>query len=195
MSEVKSVPAHYGRSRLTGRTRWRATRRGRRDGHAGIGAGHYAQELAGGLDMALDELRSGFVLRHAALIDRVKEESARIVTEYDRLHEDVPAALARFGGWVSQWRTEVTACQRRGLALAACADQELAHYQASYARAARQEEPPDAPSPRAAVLDGCWTGAPEWMLDDVLVRRALQILEQRLGPAAGQADRGERGTR
>ncbi|MCX4764291.1 hypothetical protein OG562_25690 [Streptomyces sp. NBC_01275] len=195
MSEVKSVPADYGRSRLTARTRWRATRHGRRDGHAGIGAEHCARQLAGGLEMALDELRSGFVTRHAALIDRVKEESARIVTEYDRRGEDVPAALARFGGWVSQWRTEVTACQQRGLALAACADQELAHYQAAYARAARQEEPPPAQSPGAAVLDGSWTGAPDWMLDDVLVRRALQILEQRIGSAAAQAGRGEQGTR
>lgn len=158
MSEVRSVPADYGRSRLTVRTRWRATRCGRRDSHAGIGAGHYAQELAGGLATALGELRSGFTTRHAALIDRVREEAARIVTEYDRRDGDAPAALARFGGWVSQWRTEVAACQQRGLALTACAEQELAHYRAAYARAARQEEPcgraePAGRGPRR-VLDG-----------------------------------------
>ncbi len=189
MSEVRSVPADYGRSRLTVRTRWRATRCGRRDSHAGIGAGHYAQELAGGLATALGELRSGFTTRHAALIDRVREEAARIVTEYDRRDGEAPAALARFGGWVSQWRTEVAACQQRGLALTACAEQELAHYRAAYARAARQEEPPAAQSPRDAVLDGSWTGGPDWSLDDPSVRRALQILEQRLGPAAAQAGR------
>ncbi|MGW0823827.1 hypothetical protein [Streptomyces sp. NPDC002845] len=201
MSEVKSVPTDYGRSRITTRTRWRASRRGRRDGRAGIGNEHYVRQLERGLRMALEALRSRFVTEHADLIDRVHEESARIVTAYDRPREegrrpeDVPAALARFGGWVSQWRTEVTVCQQRGLALAACADQELAHYEAAYARAARAEELPPAGSPGAAVLDGTWKGAPDWMLDDVVVRGALRILEQRIGPAAAVAGRRERGNR
>ncbi|MFC9286783.1 hypothetical protein [Streptomyces sp. NPDC057052] len=230
MSEAKSVPADYGRSRLTARTRWRATRRGRRDGRAGVGPEHYAHQLERGLRMALEDLRSRFVARHAAHIDRVHAESARIVTEYDHRREDVPAALARFGGWVSQWRTEVTACQQRGLALAACADQELAHYEAARTRArarARRRaerraqrraerlarprgdhrtEPPGVPEPpeppewatagaALAAPDEIWTGAPDWMLDDALVRRALHILEQRIGPAAATAGRGERGTR
>ncbi|MFJ9716768.1 hypothetical protein ACIRPQ_12600 [Streptomyces sp. NPDC101213] len=226
MSEVKSVPADYGRSRLTTRTRWRATRRGRRDGRAGVGPEQYARQLERGLRMALEDLRSRFVTRHAAHIDRVHAESARIVTEYDHRREDVPAALARFGGWVSQWRTEVTACQQRGLALAACADQELAHYEAAHTRArararrraerraarparargGRPAEPPGVPVPPGppewdtagtalAAPDETWTGAPDWMLDDALVRRALHILEQRIGPAAAAAGRGERGTR
>ena len=227
MSEVKSVPTDYGRSRLTARTRWRAARRGKRDGRVGIGPEHYARQLERGLRMALEDLRSRFVTRNAGHIDRVHAESARIVTEYDHRREDVPAALARFGGWVSQWRTEVTACQQRGLALAACADQELAHYEAAYTRArhraeararrrARREaerradargeprpepleplEPPE-PDPSGAVIAGpdeIWTGAPDWMLDEALVRRALHILEQRIGPAAAAAGRGERGTR
>jgi hypothetical protein len=195
MSEVRSVPADYGRSRLTARTRWRATRRGRRDGKAGIGTDHYTRQLERGLRMALEDLRSRFVSRHAQDIDSVHEESARIVTEYDHRREDVPAALARFGGWVSQWRTEVTACQQRGLALAACADQELAHYEAAYARAARQDPPRPTGTVADAVLDETWTGAPDWMLDDALVRRALQILEQRTGPAPATSGRAGRGTR
>ncbi|GKQ35680.1 hypothetical protein [Streptomyces sp. A012304] len=195
MSEVRSVPADYGRSRLTARTRWRATRRGRRDGKAGIGTDHYTRQLERGLRMALEDLRSRFVTRHARDIDSVHEESARIVTEYDHRREDVPAALARFGGWVSQWRTEVTACQQRGLALAACADQELAHYEAAYARAARQDPSQPTGTVADAVLDETWTGAPDWMLDDALVRRALQILEQRIGPAPAASGRAGRGTR
>jgi hypothetical protein len=195
MSDVKSVPTDYGRSRLTARTRWRATRRGRRDGRAGIGTEHYARQLERGLRMTLEGLRSRFVTEHADLIDRVHAESARIVTEYDQRREDVPAALARFGGWVSQWRTEVTACQQRGLALAACADQELAHYEAAYARADRQAVPPPVSGGGVAVLEETWTGAPDWMLDDAPVRRALLILEQRIGPAAAAAGRGGRGTR
>ncbi|MET9501361.1 hypothetical protein ABZY42_06410 [Streptomyces sp. NPDC006622] len=229
MSEVKSVPTDYGRSRLTARTRWRAARRGKRDGRAGIAPEHYARQLERGLRMALEDLRSRFVTRNAAHIDRVHAESARIVTEYDHRHEAVPAALARFGGWVSQWRTEVTACQQRGLALAACADQELAHYEAARVRARRhaqararrragrlaerrarargdrraRAEPPELPEPTGtattdAVIsapDEIWTGAPDWMLGDALVRRALHILEQRIGPAAATAGRGERGTR
>lgn len=194
MSDVKSVPTDYGRSRITARTRWRATRRGRRDGRAGIGTEHYLRQLERGLRMALEDLRSRFVTKHADLIDRVHAESARIVTEYDQRREDVPAALARFGGWVSQWRTEVTACQQRGLALAACADQELAHYEAAYARAGRQALPQPVGGVGVAVLDETWTGAPDWMLDDALVRRALLILEQRIGPAAAAAGRGGRGT-
>lgn len=194
MSDVKSVPTDYGRSRITARTRWRATRRGRRDGRAGIGTEHYLRQLERGLRMALEDLRSRFVTKHADLIDRVHAESARIVTEYDQRREDVPAALARFGGWVSQWRTEVTACQQRGLALAACADQELAHYEAAYARAGRQALPQPVGGAGVAVLDETWTGAPDWMLDDALVRRALLILEQRIGPAAAAAGRGGRGT-
>jgi hypothetical protein len=201
MSEVKSVPTDYGRARLTTRTRWRASRRGRRDGRAGIGTEHGVRQLEHGLRMALEELRSRFVTEHADLIDRVHEEAARIVREYDGPRagdtrpEDLPAALARFGGWVAQWRTEVTACQQRGRALAACADQELAHYEAAYARAARLEGLPPADSPGTTVPDGTWTGAPDWMLDGVMVGRALQILEQRIGPAAATAGRRERGNR
>ncbi|MFJ4619059.1 hypothetical protein [Streptomyces sp. NPDC088812] len=195
MSDVKSVPTDYGRSRLTTRTRWRATRHGRRDGRAGIGTEHYSRGLERGLRMTLEGLRSRFVTEHAELVDRIHAESARIVTEYDQRREDVPAALARFGGWVSEWRTEVTACQQRGLALAACADQELTHYEAAYARAGRRAAaPPPAGGAAAAVLDETWTGAPDWMLDDALVRRALLILEQRIGPAAAAAGRGGRGT-
>ncbi|MFF4586717.1 hypothetical protein [Streptomyces sp. NPDC001388] len=201
MSEVKSVPADYGRARLTARTRWRATRRARRDGRAGIGTEHYARQLERGARMALDDLMARFLKERAAAVGRVHEESERIVTEYDapreddRGREDVPAALARFGGWVSQWRTEVTACQQRGLALAACADQELAHYEAAYARAARLEELPPAGAPGTAALDDTWTGPPDWLLDGVVVRRALQILEQRIGSAAAAAGRRERGNR
>ncbi|MFJ6724185.1 MULTISPECIES: hypothetical protein [unclassified Streptomyces] len=190
MSEVKSVPTDYGRGRLTARVRWRASRRGKRDGRAGIGTEHYARQLDRGLRSALEELRSRFVTGHAALIDRVHAESARIVTEYDHRHEHVPAALARYGGWVSQWRTEVTACQRHGLALAACAEQELAHYEAAYARADRRDVP--YPPGGAGLSDpgDVWTGAPDWMLDDVPVRRALHLLHQRIGPDAGRAERG-----
>ncbi|WP_405907097.1 hypothetical protein OG742_17905 [Streptomyces sp. NBC_00828] len=200
MSEVKSVPTDYGRSHVIARTRWRASRRGRRDGRAGIGTGYYAREIEEGLRMTLNALRSRFLTEHAALIDRVCEESRRIATEYDEPREDgrradVPAALARFGGWVSQWRTEVTACQQRGLALAACADQELAHYEAAYARTDRQDVPLPAASASAAALDGTWTGAPDWELDGPLVRRALEILEQRIGPATGAAGQRGRGDR
>ncbi|WP_416977616.1 hypothetical protein [Streptomyces sp. T028] len=201
MSEVKSVPADYGRARLTARTRWRATRRGWRDGRAGIGTEHYARQLERGARMALDDLMARFLKERAAVVGRVHEESERIVTEYDapreddRRREDVPAALARFGGWVSQWRTEVTACQQRGRALAACADQELAHYEAAYARVARLEELPSAGHPGSAALDETWTGPPDWLLDGVVVSRALRILEQRTGPAAAAAGRRERGYR
>ncbi|MFF8928074.1 hypothetical protein ACF1AO_12470 [Streptomyces longwoodensis] len=196
MSGVKSVPADYSRSRLTARTRWRAGRQGRRDAGAGIGTGHYARKLQRGLSAALGELRSVFIAEHAALIDRVHAEAARIVTEYDQRAEHVPAALARFGGWVSQWRTEVTACQQRGRALAACADHELAHYEAAYAREVgrrRRGRPPESPSgerPSEAALDEVWTGEPDWMLEGAPVLRALKILEQRIGPAAGRAERG-----
>ncbi|GGQ99380.1 hypothetical protein [Streptomyces aurantiogriseus] len=202
MSGARSVPTDYGRSRVTARTRWRAGRRGRRDAAARITTEHYAQQVQLGLELALGELRSRFHTEHAALIERLHAEAARIVTEYDQRHEQVPTALARFGGWVAQWRTAVTACQQRGLALAACADQELAHYEAAYARkedrirVPLEERAPTTPPgerPSAAVLDETWTGEPDWRLDTPPVPRALRILEQE--PVAGTAGPGEWGMR
>ncbi|MFF3498565.1 hypothetical protein [Streptomyces sp. NPDC003247] len=208
MSGVRSVPTDYGRSRVTARTRWRAGRRGRRDAAARIGIEHYTQQVRLGLVLALEELSARFHTEHAALVDRICAEAGRIVTEYDQQHEPVPAALARFGGWVSRWRTEVTACQQRGRALAACADQELAHYEAAYARKEdrlrvpfeeRAEATPPGARPSDLVLDATWTGEPDWRLDTPPVPRALQLLERQRrqdhGPAGSIAGRAEWGTR
>ncbi|MFF9018861.1 hypothetical protein [Streptomyces eurythermus] len=73
-------------------------------------------------------LRSRTLRAHRALRVRIEAESVRVVNQYQVRGEPAPAALARFGRMVGEWRSAAAECRQQAQQLADDANQLIACY-------------------------------------------------------------------
>ncbi|MFI6348423.1 hypothetical protein [Streptomyces sp. NPDC050560] len=114
-------------------------------------------------------LRTRTLARHRALLVRIQAESVRVVAQYTLRGEPAPAALARYGQMVGEWRAAATVCRQRAQQHLDATNQLTACYwDAAWAGARRDDDVsgarPTGRLPGEAVLDHTWTH-----LDDALV--------------------------
>jgi hypothetical protein len=194
--------------------RGRARRRGRLDAAGGIPRSPltvrvgtepvpdlvltpYVREVWDTARQSTQQMRSALILQRRDLVARVRAESVRVVTQYDVRHAPAPAALARYGHWVAEWRTDVDLCRARAQAVVDHCNQQLACYwdalrsgwdtrRALIAAGAAEAPQQQAarPLPDRVELDTSWYEPAVWLLDDdpghgTATSRALQILQQR----------------
>ncbi|MEU5614675.1 hypothetical protein AB0H03_39325 [Streptomyces sparsogenes] len=148
----------------------------------------YVMEVRTAARRATEQLRSSLIGREQALISRLRAESVRVVTQYDVREDPRPAALARYGLWVGQWRTSVDRCRSHAQAVVDQANQRLACYwdgvRASHPHFGRlARRPPGDWLPGRVELDPSWHRPDIWLLADdeharTATSRALQILER-----------------
>ncbi|MGY0060213.1 hypothetical protein ACWY4P_27330 [Streptomyces sp. LZ34] len=148
----------------------------------------YVMEVRATARRATEQLRASLIGREHALVSRVRAESVRVVTQYDVRQDPRPAALARYGHWVGEWRTSVDRCRSHAQAVVDHANQQLACYwdgvRGSHPHLARL--PRRLPAdwlPGRVELDGSWHQPDVWLLADderaqTATSRALQILER-----------------
>ncbi|MER8119534.1 hypothetical protein [Streptomyces sp. NPDC094031] len=155
-------------------------------------------------------LRSRTLAAHRALHIRIQSESVRVVTQYTGRGEPTPAALARFGGWVAEWRSAASVCRQQAQQLADEANQLIACYwDGAWARARRGDQVagrrPTGWLPGKITLDGTWSRLDDGLLSDrwyapdapgreadpSAVAQALHILDTQ--SARGRSDRARHG--
>jgi hypothetical protein len=142
----------YGREPLFGGFAWsRATRRGLRDRaalaglapHARGGSGTaalpalstaYVDEVTAAAARASHRLRRRLIRRERRMIVRIHHESVQVVACYDGAGSRLPTALARFGGWVGEWRTDADQARTRLEAVLERSNEKLARYWAGVCR-------------------------------------------------------------
>ncbi|MGW3563809.1 hypothetical protein ACWDSL_07900 [Streptomyces sp. NPDC000941] len=148
----------------------------------------YVMEVRTTARRAMEQMRSSMIGQEHALISKLRAESVRVVTQYDVREDPRPAALARYGQWVGQWRTTVDRCRSHAQAVADQANQQLACYwdavRATHPQFIRLAgRPPGDWLPGRVELDPSWHRPDVWLLADdedarTATSRALQILER-----------------
>ncbi|GGZ56285.1 hypothetical protein GCM10010387_57870 [Streptomyces inusitatus] len=149
---------------------------------------------------ATEQLRATLIRREHGLLTRLRAESVRVVTQYDVRLDPMPAALARYGHWVGQWRTSTDVCRSRAQAVVDRSNQQLACYWeglcASHQQLSRLGRGPGPDwLPGRMELDESWRRPETWLLDDdadagTATSRALRILDrQNSGSAGGRTAR------
>ncbi|GLF96576.1 hypothetical protein [Streptomyces yaizuensis] len=149
MISTDSVNGVARRGRLGRTAAFLAGRRGRRDGARGIprlphrdgvplAAGlaetdqllvtPYVTTIQMGARRSTEQMRAALIRREQKRIAQLRAESVRVVTQYDIRREPLPAALARYGRWVGEWRTRTDLCRARAQAVVDRANQQLACY-------------------------------------------------------------------
>ncbi|MBL1103424.1 hypothetical protein JK361_02190 [Streptomyces sp. 5-8] len=116
-------------------------------------------------------LRSRTLAAHRALHVRIQAESVRVVTQYTVRGEPAPAALARFGRMVGEWRSAASVCRQQAQQLADEANQLIACYwDGAWARTRRDghvDEPrPTGWLPGRITLDRTWAHLDDGLLSD-----------------------------
>ncbi|SOE08135.1 hypothetical protein [Streptomyces sp. Ag109_G2-15] len=116
-------------------------------------------------------LRSRTLASHRALHIRIQAESVRVVTQYTVRGEQAPAALARFGQWVAEWRSAASVCRQQAQQLADEGNQLLACYwDAAWARYRQggdlDEKRPTGLLPGRITLDRTWNHLDDGLLSD-----------------------------
>ncbi|GAA2260414.1 hypothetical protein GCM10010232_59480 [Streptomyces amakusaensis] len=229
MIRSDSVNAVARQGVLGGFARTAAVRRGRRDGARGIprvplaavaaappGTGPaplavlpdtdpllltpYVTVVRQTARRATEQMRATLIRREHGLLTRLRAESVRVVTQYDVRLDPMPAALARYGHWVGQWRTSTEVCRSRAQAVVDRSNQQLACYWeglcGSHQQLSRLGRGPGPEwLPGRMELDESWRRPEVWLLDDdadagTATSRALRILDrQNSGPAGGRTAR------
>ncbi|WP_262701155.1 MULTISPECIES: hypothetical protein [Streptomyces] len=148
----------------------------------------YVMEVRTGVRRATEQMRAALIGREHALLSRLRAESVRVVTQYDVREDPRPAALARYGHWMGQWRTSVDRCRSHAQAVVDQANQRLACYWDAVRETHHQlsrlpRRPPGDWLPGRVELDGSWYQPDVWLLDDddsagTATSRALHILER-----------------
>ncbi|MGW6456740.1 hypothetical protein ACWF94_12590 [Streptomyces sp. NPDC055078] len=135
-----------------------------------------------------EQMRSALIRREHELISLLRAESVRVVNQYCVREDPMPAALARYGHWVGQWRTSTDHCRAHAQAVVDQANQQLTCYwdallatHPQLSRLARR--PPADWLPGRMELDGSWRAPGVWLLDDdesggTATARALRILDR-----------------
>ncbi|MEU6589593.1 hypothetical protein ABZ923_10255 [Streptomyces sp. NPDC046881] len=155
-------------------------------------------------------LRSRTLAAHRALHVRIQAESVRVVTQYTVRGEPAPAALARFGQMVGEWRAAASVCRQQAQQLADEANQLMAGYwDAAWTRTQRDGHVggtrPTGWLPGEITLDRTWAHLDDGLLSDrwyapdragrdtdpSAVAQALHILDHQA--ARGGAPSGVRG--
>ncbi|GAB1338712.1 hypothetical protein ACE1SV_53020 [Streptomyces sp. E-15] len=116
-------------------------------------------------------LRSRTLSAHRALLVRIQAESVRVVTQYTVRDEPAPAALARFGQMVGEWRSAASVCRQQAQQLGDEANQLLACYwDGAWARTRRDGRVdgarPTGWLPGAVSLDATWAQLDDGLLTD-----------------------------
>ncbi|NEA47934.1 hypothetical protein G3I35_17065 [Streptomyces sp. SID10815] len=116
-------------------------------------------------------LRSRTLAAHRALHVRIQAESVRVVTQYTVRREPAPAALARFGQMVGQWRSAASVCREQAQQIAFESNQLLACYWDEVWAGVRQDGGVDGGRPAGflpghVTLDDTWDRMDDGLLSD-----------------------------
>jgi hypothetical protein len=116
-------------------------------------------------------LRSRTLAAHRKLYVRIQAESVRVVTQYDVRDEPAPAALARYGQMVGQWRSAAAVCRQQAQQLTDEANQLVACYwDGVWARTRRDGHVsgarPTSLLPGEISLDRTWARLDDSLLSD-----------------------------
>ncbi|WEO94401.1 hypothetical protein A6P39_010505 [Streptomyces sp. FXJ1.172] len=154
-------------------------------------------------------LRTRTLAAHHGLQTRIQAESVRVVTQYTVRRQPAPAALARFGRMVGEWRSAASVYRQQAQQLADEANQLIACYwDAAWARTRRDGHVsgarPTGWLPGEITLDRTWARLDDGLLSDrwyaperaghdadpSAVAQALHILDHQAarggpGPARG----------
>ncbi|GGS90867.1 hypothetical protein [Streptomyces cinerochromogenes] len=159
-------------------------------------------------------LRSRTLAAHRDLYVRIQAESVRVVTQYTVRRDPAPAALARYGRSVAEWRSAAAVCRQQAQQLVDEANQLIACYwDAVWTRAqadgggdGEAGGPPPGRLPGEITLDPTWANLDDSLLSDrwyapqdvgrhadpSAVAQALHILDHQTVPGA-DATSGARG--
>ncbi|MDT0318974.1 hypothetical protein [Streptomyces millisiae] len=188
---------------------WAARIRGWRDGRRGLphvppptdiplGPGTvvtaFVREQRATADRAVEQLRSRMLDRERRLITGIRYQAVHVVEQYDGRSRPAPAALARFGERVGEWRAKADVCRCRAVAVTERANQVISCYWDAVRRYHR-DVPDPAPAhlahwaPARLELDVSWRESDSWLVEPATGRtsvtaRALEILDTR--PTAGR---------
>ncbi|MFF9089144.1 hypothetical protein ACF1BE_22505 [Streptomyces sp. NPDC014991] len=154
-------------------------------------------------------LRSRTFAAHRALHIRIQAESVRVVTQYTVRGKPAPAALARFGRMVGEWRSAASVCRQQAQQLADGANQLIACYWDGVWTRAQLDDEAGGPRPLGRLpgritLDDTWNRLDDGLLSDrwygpkgaghdadpSAVAQALRILDHQ--SARGDAPSGAR---
>ncbi|WP_225827542.1 hypothetical protein [Streptomyces naphthomycinicus] len=157
-------------------------------------------------------LRSRTFAAHRALHIRIHAESVRVVTQYTVRGEPAPAALARYGQMVGEWRSAASVCRQQAQQLADEANQLMACYwDAAWTRTQRDghvsEPRPTGWLPGQITLDRTWARLDDGLLSDrwyaperggrdadpSAVAQALHILDHQAARGGGATSGARRG--
>ncbi|MFF8726344.1 hypothetical protein ACF073_07605 [Streptomyces sp. NPDC015171] len=156
-------------------------------------------------------LRSRTFAAHRALHTRIQAESVRVVTQYTQRENPAPAALARFGQMVGEWRSTASVCRQQAQQLADEANQLIACYWDGAWSVAQRDGELGEPRPAGWVpgritLDRTWARLDDSLLSDrwygpehtghdgdlPAVAQALHILDHQAAPGRSGPVRGGR---
>jgi hypothetical protein len=152
-------------------------------------------------------LRSRMLRTHRELHIRIQAESVRVVTQYTVRRKPAPAALARYGRMVGEWRSAAADYRQQAQQLADAANQLIACYWDGVWAGARaaglvEESRPAGRLPGRITLDHTWARVDDGLLTDrwyageragdpaaaSAVAQALHIIDHQAAP--GGARRG-----
>ncbi|MER6916533.1 hypothetical protein ABT354_33180 [Streptomyces sp. NPDC000594] len=190
-----------------------AGRRGRRDGARGIPrlphhdgeplviglaeTDHllvtpYVTAIRMGARRSTEQMRAALIRRERNRIAVLRAESVRVITQYDIRREPMPAALARYGRWVAEWRTRTDLCRAHAQAVVDRANQLLACYWGGVLAEHEtlglvERRPVPEWLPGRVELDSTWRHPDVWLLDDdttgaTATSRALWLLDRQDSP-------------
>lgn len=198
--------------------------RGRRDGRRGLphvpprgtaptgpeaAVSAYVAEQRATAGRAVEQLRSRLLDREWRLVTDIRYQAVQVVDHYDARGLTAPAALARFGQRVGEWRTRADVCRYRAAAVTEQFNQRIACYWDAVRRHHRDVPDPAPPylahwTPAPVALDESWSRPDAWLWAATdgttasATARALRLLntQGRDGRGRGSAgdDGAERGT-
>jgi hypothetical protein len=187
---------------------WAARIKGRRDGFRGlphvpppaplppgaeVAVTGYIRQQRATAGRAAEQLRARLLDREWRLIADIRSQAVQVVTQYDVRGRPAPAALARFGRQVGEWRTKADVCRCRALAVHERINQQIACYWDAVRRHHR-DVPDPAPAhlahwaPARLELDPSWYRPDVWLSGSATpvsaTARALEVLDTQGRPAA-----------
>ncbi|MFH9399848.1 hypothetical protein ACH4JS_08655 [Streptomyces sp. NPDC017638] len=159
--------------------------RGPADGTAGLPP--YILGLHARVRRGTARLRSHMLRAHRELHIRIQAESVRVVTQYTVRKKPAPAALARYGRMVGEWRSAAADYRQQAQQLADAANQLIACYWDGVWAGGRaaglvQESRPAGRLPGRITLDHTWA-----RVDDSLLTDRWYAGERAGDPAAASA--------
>ncbi|UED87450.1 hypothetical protein [Streptomyces profundus] len=154
---------------------------------AGSAVSSYVTEQRATAGRAVEQLRSRLLHREWRLVTEIRYQAVQVVTHYDARGLTAPAALARFGQRVGEWRTKAEVCRYRAGAVTEQFNQRIACYWDAV-RHHHRDVPDPAPAylahwaPAPVELDATWLRPDGWLTltDGTSVSatgRALELLD------------------